>query len=98
MIMYSNPKVLQEGSEEYQKLIEFARLLTANSPHRYHYKVDEIYYDVDQAWMWTTIVNTTKQYRALSPRQWGDVIYSDRDPYDILADILSDPCNPDYIF
>ena len=61
-------------SEEYNRLKAVAEELTKESPNKHSYCVKDVYLDIGQNWMWTTIIDTTVGYQALSPRNWFDIV------------------------
>lgn len=86
----------KEDSEEYQSLKEFAELLTKNSPNKELYEVGDCYLDAGQGWMWTTILNKTKGYQAINPREWFEIV--NREDFNMtLENWLTDKYNPDRI-
>ena len=61
-------------SEEYNRLKVVAEELTKTSPNKHKYCVKDVYLDIGQDWMWTTIINITVGYQVLSPRNWFDIV------------------------
>ena len=73
-----------EDMEEYQNLKEFSDLLTKLSPNNYTYIVRNVYLDIGQDWMWTTICNKEKGYQAISPREWFEIVNREKSYEDIV--------------
>lgn len=70
-----NPKVIMRTDDAYEKLLAVAAVLQATSKNKARYAVREVYFDLGQDWMWTTICR--EGYSAcqiLSPRQWEMII------------------------
>lgn len=89
-------RTFSEDEEEYQSLKEFAELLTKNSPNKELYEVGDCYLDAGQGWMWTTILNKTKGYQAINPREWFEIV--NREDFNMtLENWLNDKYNPDRI-
>lgn len=58
--------------KEYTALTAAADLLTVGSPHGTTYTVGDVYFDLGQGWMWTTIIATRtdgSSWQALDPRE-----------------------------
>lgn len=89
------PKVLEMDSNEYFRLEMLCKMLNRDSPNRCYYKIDNIYFDIGQDWMWTTIVNKTIGCQILSPRQWEDVILDKVDIELIEDEIFTDKFSQD---
>ena len=79
-----------EDMEEYQNLKEFSDLLTKLSPNNYTYIVRDVYLDIGQDWMWTTICNKEKGYQAISPREWFEIVNREKSYEDIAKDYFED--------
>lgn len=61
-------------SEEYQRLKNVAKALEKQSPNKHTYIVKDVYLDIGQNWMWTTIIDITVDYQILCPRDWLDIV------------------------
>ena len=66
-----------QDTEEYKRLEEIAKKLTELSPNKQSYKVEDVYLDYGQDWMWTTITNVDRGYQFLTPRDWFDCLNVD---------------------
>lgn len=79
-----NYRTLEKGSHEYQKLEVVAALLQTFSPHFATYEVRDVYFDLGEEWMWTTICRKGwHECQVLSPRQW-DMIMDAKTPLAVL--------------
>lgn len=67
----------EPDTEEYKRLEEIAKKMTELSPNKQTYKVEDVYLDYGQDWMWTTIVNVERGYQILSPRDWMECLNND---------------------
>lgn len=91
-------KVYKQGDEctftpdmrEYDLLKAFAKLLTENSPNHFTYYVKDVYLDVGQDWIWTTICNLEQGGQALSPREWLEIVNEERPQREIMRDLFAD--------
>ena len=75
---YIDPQIIDANTPEYDKLLAVAELLTASSPNNAIYVVQDVYFDLGQDWMWTTICR--KKYRdcqVLYPNVWRNIIASE---------------------
>lgn len=61
-------------AEEYHILKRLAEILTEQSPNKQVYVVKDTYLDIGQGWMWTNIINETKDYQVLCPSDWFDLL------------------------
>lgn len=72
-----NPRVVERDSREWRNLQAVAKLLEAESPNGATYDVRDVYFDLGQDWMWTTIVRRGFcDCQILCPRDWGDILLS----------------------
>ena len=73
-----NPTTIKKGTREYKNLVAVAGMLTALSATGYEYRVEDVYFDFGQNWMWTTITRDSKWggVQVLSPRDWNGVIFA----------------------
>jgi hypothetical protein len=70
-----NPKVVERDSREWRNLQAVAKLLEAESPNGATYDVREVYFDLGQDWMWTTIVRRGfYDCQVLCPRDWNSIL------------------------
>lgn len=67
-------RTFNSESEEYQRLKNVAKALEKQSPNKHTYAVRDVYLDIGQNWMWTTIIDTTADYQILCPRDWFDIV------------------------
>ena len=73
-------KIFNHDTEEYNRLAKVADALTAISEHGTSYKVKDVYFDLGQNWMYTTIIAypvNSGNYQALSPREQEDALTAD---------------------
>ena len=90
-----NPRVITRGTKEYKNLNAVAKMLEALSPNDVEYEVEEVYFDLGQNWIWTTIIaydfkqSFGGSYQAINPRQWGSILTaeSERDLMDAVYNI-----------
>ena len=72
-----NPRVVERNSKEWRNLQAVAKLLEAESPNGAVYEVENVYFDLGQNWMWTTIVRYRfEECQILCPRDWRDILLS----------------------
>lgn len=75
--MITQPKVLERDSNEYFQLKVTCQIFEELTEDM-HFKVENIYFDMGQNWMWTTVVayNDKKDssFQALDPRAWKEII------------------------
>ena len=94
------PCILHHSSHGYTALEFAAAALTFASPGHVRYKVQDVYFDYGQNWMWTTIVAERPNgdsWQALYPRDWEKLVTSDS-IIDIVATVKAignDKFNPD---
>ena len=90
------------GTTQYKALQSAARILTSESPTGAQYYVDDVYFDVGQGWMWTTIIakrSNGDSWQALNPHEHS-MITDDGSHAAILEAVRSvqkDKFNPDRI-
>ncbi len=71
----ANPRTIKQNTSEFEKLEAAAAMLEAFSPNGAWYTVENVYFDLGQDWMWTTICRTRyKECQVLSPRDWEAII------------------------
>lgn len=72
-------RTLARSESAYKNISAVAAMLTAFSPNGYEYKVENVYLDFGQNWMWTTITRESKWggVQVLNPREWGEVTTAD---------------------
>lgn len=81
-------------TDEYKRLLTAARVLTAISPNRIAYYVEDTYFDYGQDWTWTTIIannpsSTFGDYQVLCPRDYEKILTTD-DMLATLSEIRAD--------
>ena len=67
-------RTLERTERAYKNMEAVAKMLEATSENGARYEVEDVYLDIGQNWMWTTICR--KDYRecqVLYPRQWKDI-------------------------
>lgn len=89
------PKILINDTNEYFRLEMFCKILNRDSPNKCHYEIEDIYFDVGQDWLWTTIVNKTKGCQILSARQWESIILDKVDIEIMEEEIFTDKYSQD---
>jgi hypothetical protein len=69
-------RILGRDEKAYKNMIAVAKILTAVSINDYEYKVEDVYFDFGQDWMWTTITHDSKWggVQILNPRQWEKIV------------------------
>lgn len=73
-------KTYEYGTPEFERLSIAAQVLTAISPHKYKYRVEDTYFDFGQDWMWTTIIAYRpdgESYQALDPVRHVQILNSE---------------------
>lgn len=69
-----NYRVIQKNEPEYKNFQAVAAMLEALSPNGATYEVKDVYLDMGQDWMWTTIVrHGFRECQVLSPRDWAGI-------------------------
>ena len=67
--------------QEYKNLQAVASMLTATSKNGIIYQVRDVYLDLGQDWMWTTIVaidwENERSWQVLNPKEWKDIVIAD---------------------
>lgn len=88
-----NIKIWNRTTPEYKRLTRAATILTAYSPRKCVYKVEDIYFDYGQDWTWTTIVcyppNDESGYQALYPAQQEKILTAEN-LLEALAEIVQE--------
>lgn len=88
-------KEFPKGTEERKRLELAASLMTFLSPKRKQYEVKECYFDVDQKWVWSTILGDIDDewggYQALDPAQQLAIIGAEtvEDMQEIVHEIFA---------
>ena len=65
-------RCFDKESAEYKRLEVLGKMLTEASPHGTEYRVENVYFDFGQDWMWTTLV----AYRLRADLRTGELKYS----------------------
>lgn len=75
--MYKSPTVLPKDSNEYFQLKVACQIAEELTEHM-QFKVQDVYFDFGQDWMWTTIIaynlKDGSSFQMLSPREWEEII------------------------
>lgn len=89
-------RTFNADEREYKNLKAVAAILTAVSPNKKIYRVEDVYFDYGQNWMWTTISTDSKWggVQVLSPRQWFDIVTAETVAQ--LAECVEDVRNDKY--
>lgn len=90
-------RVLNPNSKEdenlYIRMEAVASILTAYSPNNAIYKVENVYLDYGQRWMWTTICRYRfRECQILCPRDWQNIMEADTKEklYKVIEEIIND--------
>ena len=68
-------RVLKPEETEYKNLLASAKVMEAFSKHDARYIVQDVYLDLGQDWMWTTICRRGHfECQVLSPRDWSEIV------------------------
>lgn len=71
-------RTIKTHESMYKKLTVVAAMLTYDSAHDATYVVEDVYLDLGQDWMWTTICRRGyRECQVLSPRQWEDIDFAE---------------------
>ena len=71
-------RVIKRDEREYSKLQIVADALTLYSKNKAQYIVEDVYLDLGQDWMWTTICRKGySECQVLSPRDWKMIMSSE---------------------
>ena len=71
-------RTLAKDSYEYKKLVAVAKILEAYSIHGARYVVEDVYLDLGQDWMWTTICRRGySECQILSPSEWAMIVHAE---------------------
>ena len=92
-----NPRRIEFGTREYTKLEAVAKMLEAVSDKNAVYEVRDVYFDLGQNWMWTTISRVGGMFggtQILSPRQWEMILIADNATQ--LAEAVDDIRSDEY--
>lgn len=90
-----HPEVLLKWSPDYRRLKIVADVMQLFSKHNATYNVEDVYFDLGQNWMWTTIVR--KGYgecQILYPRDWERILEA-KDETE-LTEVITDLRNSKY--
>ena len=80
-----NIRTINKSEKEYTKLEFVAKALQIVSPNNIKYQVEDVYFDLGQDWMWTTIVSYGSwECQILNPREWENIMLAD-DLQDLLT-------------
>lgn len=75
--MYTQPHILDGDSNEYFQLKVTCQILYELTENMV-FKIEDIYYDLGQDWMWTTVVAYNLKdggsFQCLNPREWAEII------------------------
>ena len=88
-------RVYPKESTEYKRLELACKLFTALSPNGSVYKLDDIYFDYGQDWMYTAPVTYCKDgesFQSLCPRDYKKVVQNE----DTLATVHEIVNSPDW--
>lgn len=85
-------RTLRKEEREYKMMELVAKALEIESPNNATYRVEDVYLDFGQRWMWTTICRYGyRECQVLSPREWEEICLADiSDIARIVEDIRSD--------
>ena len=69
------PATIAPATAEYKKLTAVAKMLEAVSPNNARYVVRDVFFDLGQNWMWTTICREGyRDCQILCPRDWEEIL------------------------
>lgn len=90
-----NPTTIKVNEFGYKNLVAAAGMLAAFSKNNARYVVRDVYFDLGQNWMWTTICREGyNDCQVLSPREWENIIFSTN--VNELAEAVKDIQNGKY--
>ena len=73
-----SPCIIKPDTDSHMRLKAVAELLTAVSPNKARYVVEDVYFDYGQRWMWTTICRRGyRECQVLSPRDWEEILIAE---------------------
>lgn len=68
-------RILKSEEQGYKNLVASAKIMEAFSTHDARYIVQDVYLDLGQDWMWTTICRRGHfECQVLSPRDWREIV------------------------
>ena len=71
-------RIIRNMEKDYKKLEMVAEMLQMMSPNNATYKVEDVYLDFGQDWMWTTICRYGfRECQVLSPREWKEIMIAE---------------------
>lgn len=69
------PTTIKKGADDYKLFEAAAKMMEAFSPNGYRYEVEDVYFDLRQGLMQTTIVRKgILECQVLSPSEWEDLL------------------------
>ena len=94
--IYVSERTIEKGTAEYKRFEAVAKMLSAFSKSGFDFKVEDVYLDYGQDWMWTTITTYHDSWnvQVLSPRQWMAIMTSET--MDDLMEVIKDIRNGEY--
>lgn len=94
--VYVSERTIEKGTAEYKRFEAVAKMLSAFSKSGFDFKVEDVYLDYGQDWMWTTITTYHDSWnvQVLSPRQWMAIMTSET--MDDLMEVIKDIRNGEY--
>lgn len=71
-------RTLWNDEKAYKNMVAIAKMLEATSKHDAQYIVKDVYLDIGQDWMWTTICRRGYlECQVLCPRDWKRIVSAD---------------------
>lgn len=71
-------RVLSREETAYKNMEAVAKLLEVTSKNGARYEVEDVYLDLGQEWMWTTICRRGfSECQVLNPREWEAICLAD---------------------
>lgn len=68
-------RILKSEEQGYKNLVASAKIMEAFSTHNARYIVQDVYLDLGQDWMWTTICRRGHfECQVLCPRDWRKIV------------------------
>lgn len=86
-------------TELYNRFTAVASILTAYSPHKAEYVVENTYLDYGQKWIWTTIIRYGhNECQVLYPVDWQNIVKADtmEKLFEVVKNIVKHDCGLDY--
>lgn len=86
-------RTLERNEQAYKNMTAVAKMLEAMSKSGSVYRVEDVYLDYGQNWVWTTICRRGySECQVLSPRDWKNIVLANsvKDLADVVEKIRND--------